>query len=78
MKVYYDNKVDALYLKFNNKNPDGAVEISDGLNIDTTPDDKIVGIEILDASKRIDIKTFLSYSLELDEKKSPFSFRSLP
>ncbi len=78
MKVYYDNKVDALYLKFNNKNPDGAVEISDGLNIDTTSDDKIVGIEILDASKRIDIKTFLSYSLELDEKKSPFSFRSLP
>ncbi len=70
MKVYYDKKVDALYLKFNNKKPDGVIEITDGFNIDTTSDNKIIGIEILDASKKIDLKTFLSYSLELDKEKT--------
>ncbi len=68
MKVYYDKEVDALYIKLGNKTPDGVIEISEGVNMDTTSDDKIVGIEILDASKKIDIKTILSYTLELDKK----------
>ena len=68
MKVYYDKEVDALYIKLGNKRPDGVIEISEGINIDTTSDDRIVGIEILDASKKIDIKTIMSYTLELDKK----------
>ena len=68
MKVYYDKEVDALYIKLGNKRPDGVIEISEGVNIDTTSDDRIVGIEILDASKKIDIKTIMSYTLELDKK----------
>ncbi len=67
MKVYYDKEVDALYIKLGNKTPEGVIEISEGVNLDTTSDDKIVGIEILDASKKIDIKTILSYTLELDK-----------
>ncbi len=34
MKVYYDDEVDALYLKFGDKNPDGVIEISEGFNLD--------------------------------------------
>jgi len=68
MKVYYDKEVDALYLKLGNKVPEGVIEISEGVNLDTTSEGKIVGIEILDASKKIDIKTILSYTLELDKK----------
>jgi uncharacterized protein YuzE len=68
MKVYYDKEVDALYIKLGVKPPEGVVEISEGVNIDTTSEGKIVGIEILDASKKIDIKTILSYTLELDKK----------
>ena len=68
MKVHYDNEVDALYIKLGTKDPEGVIEISEGVNIDTTSEGKIVGIEILDASKKIDIKTILSYSLELDKK----------
>jgi len=45
-----------------------VIEISEGVNLDTTSEGKIVGIEILDASKKIDIKTILSYTLELDKK----------
>jgi uncharacterized protein YuzE len=68
MKVHYDNEVDAVYIKLGTQKPDGVVEISEGVNLDTTADDKIVGIEILHASKRMNIKTILSYELELGKK----------
>lgn len=67
MKVYYDDEVDALYLKLGDEAPEGVIEISEGVNLDTTSEDKIVGIEILDASKKIDLKTILSYTLEFDK-----------
>jgi uncharacterized protein YuzE len=68
MRVHYDDEVDAVYIKLGNQKPDGVIEISEGVNLDTTSDDKIVGIEILNASKRMSIKTILSYELELDKK----------
>ncbi len=68
MRVYYDNKVDAIYIKLGNQKPDGVVEISEGVNLDTTSENKIVGIEILNASNKMDIKTILSYKLELNTK----------
>lgn len=71
MKVYYDKEVDALYIKLGNKTPEGVVEISEGVNLDMASEGKIVGLEILDASKKIDIKTILSYTLELDKKLTP-------
>jgi uncharacterized protein YuzE len=68
MRVYYDDEVDVLYLKLSDEPPEGVVEISEGVNLDTTSEDKIVGIEILDASKKIDLKTILSYKLEFDKE----------
>ena len=67
MKVHYDEEVDALYLKLGDQKPDGVIEIAEGVNIDTTTDGKLTGIEILKASKKIDIDTILSYTLELDQ-----------
>jgi uncharacterized protein YuzE len=68
MKVYYDAKVDAIYIKLGNQKPDGVVEISEGINLDKTAEEKIVGIEILNASKKLNVKTILSYELALDNK----------
>ncbi len=68
MKVFYDDEVDALYLKLGDENPDGVIEISDGVNVDTTSGDRIVGVEILRASKRIDLRTMLSYTLEFEKE----------
>jgi uncharacterized protein YuzE len=68
MKVHYDNEVDAIYIKLGNQKPEGVIEISEGVNLDTTSEDKIVGIEILNASKKMNIRTILSYELELDKK----------
>jgi len=71
MKVYYDDEVDALYLKLGDESPEGVIELSEGVNLDTTSEDKIVGIEILNASKKIDLKTVLSYTLEFDKNLIP-------
>jgi len=68
MKVYYDDEVDALYLKLGDESPEGVIEITEGVNIDTTSEDKIVGIEILNASKKIDLTSLLSYSFEFEKR----------
>ncbi len=67
MKVHYDEELDALYIKLGDQKPDGVIEIAEGVNIDTTTDGKLTGIEILKASKKIDIDTILSYTLELNQ-----------
>jgi len=67
MKAHYDEEADALYLKFGDQKPDGVIEIAEGVNIDTTTDGKLTGIEILTASKKINIDTILSYTLELEQ-----------
>lgn len=66
MKVHYDDDIDALYLSLGDQSPDGAIEIAAGVNLDTTSAGKVVGIEILDASNRMDIKTILTYTLDLE------------
>lgn len=67
MKIYYDNEVDAVYIKLGEASPEGVTEISAGINLDITSEGKLVGIEILNASLKMDIQTILSYSLELNE-----------
>jgi len=68
MRINCDDEVDAVYIKLGNQKPDGVIEISEGVNLDTSSDNKIVGIEILNASKKMNIKTILSYELALDKK----------
>ena len=68
MKIHYDKEVDALYLRLGDEVPDGVSELSEGVNLDTTAAGRLVGIEILDASKRFDIRTILSYVLDVDKK----------
>jgi len=67
MKIHYDEEVDALYLSLGDQKPNGVIEIAEGINVDTTADGKLTGIEILKASKKINIDTILSYTLELDK-----------
>ena len=44
MNAYYDDEVDALYLKLGNETPEGVREISEGVNLDKTSKGKLVGI----------------------------------
>jgi uncharacterized protein YuzE len=67
MNVSYDNEVDALYIRLGEEQPEGVTEISDGVNVDITREGRVIGIELLEASKKIDIQTILVYSLEFDK-----------
>jgi len=46
-------------------------EVVDGINVDTAKDGKITGIEILSASKKIDLQTILSYSIDVNKNLHP-------
>jgi uncharacterized protein YuzE len=61
MKIFCGKEIDALYIQLSEKQPEGVAELREGVNLDLSADEKILGIEILDASKRMDIKTIFSY-----------------
>ena len=63
MKVSYDKKYDIAYIRFSDKKPNGAIEIDEGLVLDTTARNEIVGIEIFDAKHRLPIKNLFSIEL---------------
>jgi uncharacterized protein YuzE len=69
MKVSYDGQVDAVYIELLSLKPDGVIEVADGINIDITADGKVVGIEFLNAKKRVNIDSLLSYEIEADSFK---------
>lgn len=52
MKIYYDAKVDALYVEFRQLLPGTAEarDLSENIIADYGPDGKLAGLEILDAS----------------------------
>jgi uncharacterized protein YuzE len=66
MKISYDKQVDAAYIELSDLKPSGTIEISEGINIDVTEKGEIVGIEILDASKKFPIKSL--FTCEFDSE----------
>lgn len=60
MKVRYDRKVDAAYIGLSSKKPSGGVELEKGVILHLTEDGKIVGIEILSASKRFPVRNLFT------------------
>ncbi len=63
MKVRYDKEVDAAYICFSSKKPQGAIEIDEGVILHVTGENQIVALEILDASERFPIRNL--FTLEL-------------
>ena len=63
MKVRYDKEVDAACIQMSSKKPDGGVEIAEGVILHTTASNEFVAIEILNATKKIPVKTL--YKLKL-------------
>lgn len=53
MKIEYDPEADALYIQIREAHPSDNIDIEDGVTVDVDEDNHIVGLEILDASKRL-------------------------
>ncbi len=60
MKIYYDDGTDLLYLRFDER--EQQVEnrkLADDIVLDIGESGKIIGIEILDASRHINLQSLL-------------------
>ena len=58
MKFHYDKSIDALALRFNERGYVESDEIQPGIIFDYNRSGKVIGIEILDASKVLSKKEF--------------------
>ena len=67
MKFHYDKKIDALYLRFNEKRYRESDEVSPGIILDYGQKGKIIGLEVLDASKHFPRK----FNSELKKRRLP-------
>ncbi|MBI4649634.1 MAG: DUF2283 domain-containing protein [Bacteroidia bacterium] len=63
MKVKYDKEVDILYITFSNKNIIESDEPKPCIIIDYAKDNSIVGIEILNASKKFSNPAKVEYEV---------------
>ncbi len=70
MKVSYDKEADAVYIEISEGKADGVIEVKEGINIDVTSDGNILGIELLDASKKISLNSLFSYQISPDFLKA--------
>jgi uncharacterized protein YuzE len=64
MKIEYDNEIDALYIRLQEKHVDRTLEIVEGLNIDLDASGKMIGIEVLDATDRYSLADIFNISTE--------------
>ncbi len=63
MRVKYDHEVDVLSIEFSNAVVEESDEETPGIILDYDHNGKIVGIEILNASKRIENLSALEYAV---------------
>ena len=53
MKITYDEKVDAMYIKLRTGRYDHSKKVTDDILVDVNQKGEVLGLEILDASKNI-------------------------
>ena len=62
MEVTYDPRYNIGYIRFTDTASEvDTVKISDSLNIDLSPDGKVCGIELLDATRQLAGEGFLTF-----------------
>ena len=64
MKIEYDKEADALYIQFREASIEDNIDIEEGVTVDLDEKKHIVGIEILDASKRLSLKDLVNITIE--------------
>lgn len=64
MKIEYDKEADALYIQLREAYVDDNIDIEEGITIDVDEKRHIIGIEILDATKILNISDLVNISIE--------------
>jgi uncharacterized protein YuzE len=63
MKIEYDKQADAIYIQIQEKEVASSREIEEGVVIDFDEQNKVVGFEVLQASKKFDIKDIAAVNI---------------
>jgi uncharacterized protein YuzE len=64
LKIEYDKEADALYIQLKEAHVDDNIDIEEGVTVDLDEKRHIVGIEILDASKKLSLKDIVNITIE--------------
>ena len=71
MNIFYNDKTDLLYIRFDDRRQDVINRrISEDVVLDIGEDDRIVGIEIIDASQHVALEKLLPIKYEAQKEKS--------
>jgi uncharacterized protein YuzE len=64
LKIEYDKEADALYIQLREAYVDDNIDIEEGVTVDLDEKKHIVGIEILDATKKLSLKDIVNITIE--------------
>ncbi len=65
MRVHFDEKADALYIRFDESKILESEEVKPGIILDFNEKDQVVGIEILNLKKRIPVENLKKLQFEI-------------
>ena len=64
MRIEYDKEADALYIQLREVYVDDNIDLEEGLTVDLDEKRHVVGIEILDASKKLSLRDMANITIE--------------
>jgi uncharacterized protein YuzE len=64
MRIEYSKSVDALYIRLREAKIVDSKDIEEGVTVDLDENGHIVGLEILDASEKLNISDLVNISIE--------------
>jgi uncharacterized protein YuzE len=64
MKIEYSKSVDALYIRLREAKIVDSKDIEEGVTVDLDENGHIVGLEILDASEKLNMSDLVNISIE--------------
>ena len=65
MNILYNDKIDLLYIRFDEKKQEVVNKrVSEDIVLDIGKNERLIGIEILDASKHVNLKRLLPIKYE--------------
>ena len=64
MRIEYDKEADALYIQLREASVEDNIDIEEGVTVDLDEERHIVGIEILDASKKLSLEELVNITIQ--------------
>jgi uncharacterized protein YuzE len=64
LRIEYDKEADALYIQLREVDVDDNIDIEEGITVDLDKNRHVVGIEILDASRKLSLSDMVNITIQ--------------